>query len=107
MLEMVREGTTRGALPNSSDFIAEFEVSRRTVARDLDFLRDEERAPDPMPPAGLQDRVDHRAAFPCIRRSEEQVVLFSQCRRPDRVLNKIVVDLKPPVFHVTQQLRPQ
>lgn len=23
----------------------EFEVSRRTVARDLDFLRDEERAP--------------------------------------------------------------
>jgi proteasome accessory factor B len=23
----------------------EFEISRRTVARDLDFLRDEERAP--------------------------------------------------------------
>jgi hypothetical protein len=31
-------------LPNSSDFIKEFEVSRRTVARDLDFLRDEESA---------------------------------------------------------------
>ena len=29
----------------STDFMAEFGVSRRTVARDLDFLRDEERAP--------------------------------------------------------------
>jgi proteasome accessory factor B len=32
-------------LANSGDFIREFEVSRRTVARDLDFLRDEENAP--------------------------------------------------------------
>ena len=45
MVQMVREGTETGYLPNSSDFIKEFEVSRRTVARDLDFLRDEERAP--------------------------------------------------------------
>ena len=45
MVQMVREGTETGCLPNSSDFIKEFEVSRRTVARDLDFLRDEERAP--------------------------------------------------------------
>jgi len=45
MVQMVREGTGTGYLPNSSDFIKEFEVSRRTVARDLDFLRDEERAP--------------------------------------------------------------
>jgi len=42
---MVREGAETGCLPNSSDFMNEFEVSRRTVARDLDFLRDEERAP--------------------------------------------------------------
>ena len=45
MVQMVREGAETGYLPNSSDFMKEFEVSRRTVARDLDFLRDEERAP--------------------------------------------------------------
>ena len=42
---MVREGTQSGYLANSSDFGKELEVSRRTVARDLDFLRDEENAP--------------------------------------------------------------
>ena len=41
MVQMVREGTGTGYLPNSSDFMKEFEVSRRTVARDLDFLRDD------------------------------------------------------------------
>jgi len=45
MVQMVREGAETGYLANSSDFMKEFEVSRRTVARDLDFLRDEERAP--------------------------------------------------------------
>jgi len=43
MVQMVREGAETGYLANSSDFMKEFEVSRRTVARDLDFLRDEER----------------------------------------------------------------
>ena len=45
MVQMVREGAETRYLSNSSDFMKEFEVSRRTVARDLDFLRDEERAP--------------------------------------------------------------
>lgn len=45
MVQMVREGSAGGKPPNSTDFMAEFGVSRRTVARDLDFLRDEERAP--------------------------------------------------------------
>jgi proteasome accessory factor B len=45
LVQMVRESAETGYLPNSSDFMKEFEVSRRTVARDLDFLRDEERAP--------------------------------------------------------------
>ena len=45
MVQMVREGSGGGNPPNSTDFINEFGVSRRTVARDLDFLRDEERAP--------------------------------------------------------------
>ena len=42
---MVREGAGVGKPPNCTDFTAELGVSRRTVARDLDFLRDEERAP--------------------------------------------------------------
>jgi proteasome accessory factor B len=45
MVQMVRESTETGYLANSGDFMKEFEVSRRTVARDLDFLRDEENAP--------------------------------------------------------------
>ena len=45
MVQMVRESAETGYLANSSDFMNEFEVSRRTVARDLDFLRDEENAP--------------------------------------------------------------
>ena len=39
VVQMVREGTKTGYLPNSSDFVAEFGISRRTVSRDLDFLR--------------------------------------------------------------------
>jgi len=42
---MVREGSEGGYLPNRGDFRRELEVSPRTLARDLDFLRDEERAP--------------------------------------------------------------
>jgi proteasome accessory factor B len=45
ILQMVREGIACGRPANSSDFMAEFGISRRTVARDLDFLRDEEGAP--------------------------------------------------------------
>jgi hypothetical protein len=53
MVQMVREGAGTGYLANSSDFMKEFEVSRRTVARDLDFLRDEERAPLVYDDAGM------------------------------------------------------
>jgi len=42
---MVREGSEAGYLPNRGDFRRELEVSLRTPARALDFLRDEERAP--------------------------------------------------------------
>jgi predicted DNA-binding transcriptional regulator YafY len=40
ILEMVREGTRTGSLPNCGHFTRELEVSRRTLMRDLDFLRD-------------------------------------------------------------------
>jgi predicted DNA-binding transcriptional regulator YafY len=45
LLELIREGTRNGALPNCRDFTRELEVSRRTLMRDLDFLRDDHRAP--------------------------------------------------------------
>jgi predicted DNA-binding transcriptional regulator YafY len=45
ILEIIREGTNTGCLPNAGDFMAECEVSRRTVRRDMDFLRDDECAP--------------------------------------------------------------
>jgi hypothetical protein len=45
MVQMVREGSETGYLPSSRDLMGEFGISRRTVARDLDFLCDEERIP--------------------------------------------------------------
>jgi predicted DNA-binding transcriptional regulator YafY len=45
MLELIRERTRSGCLPNCGDFMRELEVSRRTLMRDLDFLRDDHRAP--------------------------------------------------------------
>lgn len=45
MIQMMREGARSGHLPNSTDFMAEFGVSRRTVVRDLEILRDKECAP--------------------------------------------------------------
>lgn len=38
------EGSVDGKPPNSTDFMAEFGISPR-VARDLEFLHDEERSP--------------------------------------------------------------
>jgi predicted DNA-binding transcriptional regulator YafY len=45
ILELIREGTRSGSLPNCGHFMRELAVSRRTVMRDLDFLRDEQNAP--------------------------------------------------------------
>jgi predicted DNA-binding transcriptional regulator YafY len=45
ILELIREGTRSGCLPNCHHFMRDLEVSRRTLMRDLDFLRDERRAP--------------------------------------------------------------
>jgi predicted DNA-binding transcriptional regulator YafY len=45
ILQMIREGTRAGSLPNCGHFTRELAVSRRTVMRDLDFLRDDHHAP--------------------------------------------------------------
>ena len=41
ILELIRAGTRRGSLPNCGHLTRELAVSRRTLMRDLDFLRDD------------------------------------------------------------------
>ena len=45
ILELIREGRHAGSLPNCGHFMRELAVSRRTVMRDLDYLRDDHHAP--------------------------------------------------------------
>jgi predicted DNA-binding transcriptional regulator YafY len=45
ILELIRAGTRSGSPPNCGHFTRELEVSRRTLVRDLDFLRDDLHAP--------------------------------------------------------------
>jgi len=45
ILELIREATRAGLLPHCGHFMRELQVSRRTVMRDLDFLRDDLHAP--------------------------------------------------------------
>jgi DNA-binding transcriptional ArsR family regulator len=45
ILELIREGARTGRLPNAAAFCRDLGVSRPTVMRDLDWLRDEENAP--------------------------------------------------------------
>ena len=82
MVQMVREGAETGYLPNSSDFIKEFEVSRRTVARDLDFLRDEERAPLAYDDALHGFRMtDETYTLPPVRISRKEAFSFGLARK--------------------------
>lgn len=82
MVQMVREGTETGYLPNSSDFMKEFEVSRRTVARDLDFLRDEERAPLAYDDARHGFRLtDETYTLPPARISRKEAFSFALARK--------------------------
>ncbi len=82
MVQMVREGAETGYLPNSSDFMKEFEVSRRTVARDLDFLRDEERAPLAYDDGRHGFRLtDETYTLPPVRISRKEAFSFGLARK--------------------------
>jgi len=82
MVEMVREGAENGYLANSSDFVKAFEVSRRTVARDLDFLRDEERAPLAYDGARHGFRLtDETYTLPPVRISRKEAFSFALARK--------------------------
>ena len=82
MVQMVREGAETGYLANSTDFMKEFEVSRRTVARDLDFLRDEERAPLAYDDARHGFRLtDETYTLPPVRISRKEAFSFGLARK--------------------------
>jgi proteasome accessory factor B len=60
----------------------EFEVSRRTVARDLDFLRDEERAPLAYDDARHGFRLtDETYTLPPVRISHKEAFSFGLARK--------------------------
>jgi proteasome accessory factor B len=81
-MEMVREGTQSGYLANSSDFRRELGVSRRTVARDLDFLRDEENAPIEYDESQKGYRLtDESYSLPPVRLTRKEVFSFSIARK--------------------------
>jgi len=82
MVQMVREGAETGYLPNSSDFMQEFEVSRRTVARDLDYLRDDERAPLAYDDARHGFHLtDETYTLPPVRISRKEAFSFGLARK--------------------------
>ena len=80
---MVREGSGAGGEPpNSSDFMAEFGISRRTAARDLDFLRDEERAPLAYDETAHGFRLtDETYALPHVTISRKEAFSFALARK--------------------------
>jgi predicted DNA-binding transcriptional regulator YafY len=79
---MVREGTRAGSLPNCGHFIHELEVSRRTLMRDLDFLRDDHNAPiaydDPCRGFRLTDPT---FSLPPVQLTRREVFSFSIARK--------------------------
>ena len=82
MVQMVRDGSENGKLPNSGDFMKEFGVSRRTVARDLDFLRDEECAPLAYDDVRHGFRLtDETYTLPPVRISRREAFSFALARK--------------------------
>jgi len=82
IVDMVRESPERGYLPNRSDFQRELEVSARTLARDLDFLRDEERAPIEYDATQHGYRLtDETCHLPPVRISRKEAFSFALARK--------------------------
>jgi proteasome accessory factor B len=82
ILEMVREGTRTGSLRNCRHFTRELAVSRRTIMRDLDFLRDDEKAPIAYDDSrkGFQ-LADPTFILPPVQLTRREVFSFSIARK--------------------------
>ena len=82
IVDMVREGSAEGYLPSRSDFRRELEVSPRTLARDLDFLRDEERVPIEYDARAYGYRLtDETYRLPPVRLSRKEAFSFALVRK--------------------------
>ena len=82
IVQMIREASADRKPPNSTDFMTEFGVSRRTVARDLDFLRDEEGAPLEYDEARHGFRLsDETYALPLVTISRQEAFSFALARK--------------------------
>jgi predicted DNA-binding transcriptional regulator YafY len=82
ILEMVREGTRSGPLPNCGDFIRELDVFRRTIMRDLDVLRDDENAPIAYDDSRKGFKLsDPTFVLPPVQLTRREVISFSIARR--------------------------
>ena len=78
ILEMIREGTRAGRYPNAGDFGGELEVSRPTIMRDLEWLRDEENAPIEYVASSHGYRLSDQAwNLPPLQLSRKEVFAFS------------------------------
>ncbi len=82
ILEMIRDGSRIGSLPNCGDFIRELEVSRRTIMRDLDFLRDDENAPIAYDDSRKGFKLtDPTFSLPPVQLTRREVFSFSIARK--------------------------
>ena len=79
---MIREGTRAGQYRNASDFCRELQVVRRTVLRDLDFLRFEEEAPIEYDPSQKGYYLgDATWNLPPVQVSRQEIFAFSIARK--------------------------
>ena len=82
ILELVREGARTGSLPNCTDFTRALEVSRRTLMRDLDFLRDDENVPLTYDSSRKGFRLtDETFRLPPIQLTRRELFSFSIARK--------------------------
>ena len=56
--------------------------------------------------ATSQDRVDNGAAFSSLGMAHEQKILLSNCSRPDRILDQVIINLHFPVICKSAQRLP-
>jgi len=78
MVILIRDGMSRGVYANARLFMNAFEVTRRTVLRDVDALRDDEGAPIEYDASKKGYFLsDLSWALPAIRVSRQEVFAFS------------------------------
>jgi proteasome accessory factor B len=82
ILEMIREGTRAGRYPNATDFRNRLGIPRRTLMRDLDFLRDDEGAPIEYDASRKGYRLTAETwSLPAMQLSRKEVFAFSVASR--------------------------